>query len=610
MSGLCGIAGAAAHDRVAAMAPEIERLHAGRRDSVSCAYGALAMNGSAASVSVCSEDALAAGVFGHARFKDKQLAALCAQRGAAHALAEAWRRHGVDAFAQLEGTFAVALIDAEAQQAAIAVDRMATRPLCYASDGGAFAFASTLDALRAAPGSEASLDPQAIYDYLYFHVVPGPRTIYRNRHKLEAGHYLLWRDGRAEAVPYWQPRFDERRRDRFAELKADFLAAIRESVRDAVAGRPAGTFLSGGTDSSTLAGMLCEVTGKPARTFSLGFEAEGYDEMEYARIAARHFGTEHHEYYVTPQDVVEAIPAIATAHDQPFGNASAVPTYFCARLAKQHGVELLLGGDGGDELFGGNARYVHQYLLSLYSDLPATLRKGLIEPFAFLLPEAGLIGKGQRYIRYASTPMPQRYDNYNLLERLGARNVFTDDFLATVDPDSPRREMGTVYARSEGYALINRMLALDFKYTLADNDLPKVVRSCELADTDVRFPMLDDRVLDFSLGLEPDLKLRGTRLRYFFKEALRGFLPEQIITKTKHGFGLPVGPWLRSHPGLKALAADGLAALKNRGIIRPAFIDDLSSARMQEHAAYYGNMVWNLVMLEVWLSQRPLSVTS
>jgi asparagine synthase (glutamine-hydrolysing) len=208
---------------------------------------------------------------------------------------------------------------------------------------------------------------------------------------------------------------------------------LREGVRDASQDGTVGSFLSGGTDSSTIAGMLGEVTGQPARTYSIGFEARGYDEMHYARIAARHFGSMHHEYYVTPDDVVCAIPRIAQVHDQPFGNASAVPTYYCARLAKDDGVDTLLGGDGGDELFGGNERYAKQYLYSLYGDLPHGLRKGLIEPVIRRLPSVSLVGKAQRYIKNASLPMPARYDNYNLLERLGPTAVFTRDFLDAVD---------------------------------------------------------------------------------------------------------------------------------------------------------------------------------
>jgi asparagine synthase (glutamine-hydrolysing) len=301
---------------------------------------------------------------------------------------------------------------------------------------------------------------------------------------------------------------------------------------------------------------------------------------------------------------VRAIPLIASVHDQPFGNSSAVPTYYCARLAKNDGVDTLLGGDGGDELFGGNERYALQYLYSIYSDLPRAVRKGLIEPLAFLPPEISIAGKVQRYIRHASLPMPARYDHYNLLERLGADNIFTADFLNTIDRQQPRARMQQVYDDAQAHSLINRMLALDLKYTLADNDLPKVSRSCELTGVEARYPMLNDAVVAFSARLAPDLKLKRTQLRYFFKEALRGFLPDETIAKTKHGFGLPFGPWLQTHQPLRQLALDSLADLKKRHIVRPEFIDELISVHVQSHVKYYGTMVWVLMMLEQWLSQH------
>jgi asparagine synthase (glutamine-hydrolysing) len=407
-------------------------------------------------------------------------------------------------------------------------------------------------------------------------------------------------------------RFVENESRPFTELKARFREALRSSVRDAVTNGTTGTFLSGGTDSSTIAGVLGEVTGEPARTYSIGFEAEGYDEMHYARVAARHFGTRHHEYYVTPEDVVAAIPRIAAIHDQPFGNASAVPTYYCAKLAKEDGVNTLLGGDGGDELFGGNERYAKQYLYSLYSDLPVPLRTRFIEPLVFRIPAVGFAGKVQRYMRNACEPMPARYDNYNLLERLGAATVFTDEFLRTVDPSEPQAQMACTYERAHARTLINRMLALDLKYTLADNDLPKVVRSCELAGVDVRFPMLDDAVVAFSASLAPGLKLRRTQLRYFFKEALRDFLPGEIITKRKHGFGLPFGLWLRKHRQLQELVGDSLGMLKQRRIVRATLVDELMTTYVDDHAAYYGTLAWVLMMLEQWFQQhspgKPLAV--
>jgi asparagine synthase (glutamine-hydrolysing) len=419
---------------------------------------------------------------------------------------------------------------------------------------------------------------------------------------------VRWRRAAAETGCYWRMRYIEDEQRPFAELKQSFLALLRKSVRDAAGGGAVGTFLSGGTDSSTVAGMLGEVTGRPARTYSIGFDAQGYDEMHYARIAARHFGTRHHEYYVTPDDVVRAIPRVAAIHDQPFGNSSAVPTYYCAKLAREDGVDTLLGGDGGDELFGGNERYAKQYLYSLYGDLPQALRTRLIEPALGLLPPVSLLGKAQRYARNASMPMPARYDNYNLLERFGAANVFTPQFLDAVDRAEPPAQMAEVYGGAQAESLINRMLAFDLRYTLADNDLPKVARSCELAGIEARFPMLSDALVAFSARLPPKLKLKRARLRHFFKQALRGFLPDEIITKTKHGFGMPFGPWLQNHSGLRQIALDSLADLKRRQIVRPGFIDELTSVHVAAHAKYYGTMVWVLMMLEQWLRQHDARV--
>jgi asparagine synthase (glutamine-hydrolysing) len=406
---------------------------------------------------------------------------------------------------------------------------------------------------------------------------------------------------------YWRPHFVEDATDPVGALKGELRGVLESAVRDLAEGADCGAFLSGGTDSSTLSGLLGDVTGEAARTFSIGFAAEGYDEMHYARIAAAHFSTDQHEYYVTPEDVVAAVPEIAAAYDQPFGNASAIPTYYCAKLARTHGVTRMLGGDGGDELFGGNARYARQWQFAYYEWIPMALRRHVIEPVtahASFADRLGLWRKARSYVAQASLPMPDRYESYNLLYRLGPENVFTQAFLDEVDVDAPRRRLREAYEEVDAKSLINRMLGLDFRFTLADNDLPKVTRMCELAGIDVVFPMLHDDVIDFSLRLAPGLKLRGTRLRHFFKEALADYLPAEIIAKQKHGFGLPVGAWLQSNAQLRALASDNLMALRARGIVRPEFIDRLLADHLAAHAGYYGTMVWVLMMLELWFQHQ------
>ena len=527
-----------------------------------------------------------------------------------HELLHALRKHGRDALPRIGGDFALAAWDGVARRGLLAVDRIGVHQLVYGRAKGSLAFASTLDMVAGFPGVRRELSQQSIFDYLFYHVCPGPRTIYGDLMRVPAGHCIEFgTSGAADASPYWTMRFNEMPGQRQDELKREFVSLMRDAVTEAAEGAAAGAFLSGGTDSSTVSGMLAGVGPGPACTFSIGFDAEGYDEMDYARIAAKHFACEHHEYYVTPADVVDAVPKIAASYDQPFGNASAIPTYYCARLAREHGVDRLLAGDGGDELFGGNERYAKYYLLGLYDHVPQVLKRVLIEPVLLSMPaveKMSALRKLRSYVQQARPPMPQRYASYNLLMHLGHENIFTPEFLAAVDPDHGQKLLVEAHAPYAQASLINQMLGIDLRFILADGDLPKVTRMCELADVDVAFPMLDDRVIEFSQRLASDLKLRRTTLRWFFKQALSDFLPPAVLTKKKHGFGLPVGDWLVGHRPLLDLAADSVATLRHRHIVRPGFVDELFSARLREHPAYFGTMIWVLMMLGLWLDSRGL----
>ena len=568
-------------------------------------YGVAAL-GPPGTTGVFSRHGLILAIHGHVAWRDLADRRAPIEEVAARLL-DAFVERGVDALGRLRGDFALALVDPSQERAVLAVDRMSVRNVVYGEERGGVVFGPTCDAVSRHPAVVAEVDPQALYDYAYFHMVPGPTTVFRRQRRVPPGSFVDSAGGRCTAQAYWRPHFVEDARDPVATLKREMRGVLESAVRDLAEGVDCGAFLSGGTDSSTLSGLLGDVTGEPARTFSIGFAAEGYDEMHFARITAAHFSTDQHEYYVTPEDVVAAVPDIVAAYDQPFGNASAVPTYYCARLARKHGVTRMLGGDGGDELFGGNARYARQMQLAAYERIPRPLRRHVLERIAAHDSFADRVRwwrKARSYVTQASSPMPDRYESYNLLQRLGPENVFTRAFLDEVDVGAPLDRLRDVYRRVDAGSLVNRMLGLDFRFTLADNDLPKVTRMCELAGVDVAFPMLNDDVIDFSLRLAPGLKLKGTRLRPFFKEALADYLPAETIAKQKHGFGLPVGAWLQAHAPLRALASDSLATLRARGIVRGEFIDRLLGEHLGAHAGYYGTMVWVLMMLELWFQHR------
>jgi len=520
----------------------------------------------------------------------------------ARLVAQQYAAGGRGFLTNLRGGFVVAAFDARRRRGLIAIDRMGRASLTYATHGGRLLFATTAMALRPMVGEPLDINLQAIADYVYFHMVPGPDTFFQSLHRLEPGEFAEVSDGRVEHGRYWQPAFVEDAPVEFAQAKERFVSLVEASVRRARADDEVGCFLSGGTDSSTVAGMIGRTSQAPARTYSIGFAADGYDEMDYARIAVRHFGARQVEYYVTADDVLNAIPLIAQTYEQPFGNSSAVPTYYCARVARSEGIRVMLAGDGGDELFGGNQRYADQYILSLYSQVPAVLRKGLLEPVSALPGASNILPlrKLSSYIAQASVSMPGRLQAYNAFSRFGPHNIFAADFLAQVDCARPAALEARTYDEAHAKSLINRMLALDWKFTLADNDLRKVGSMCEAADVEARYPLLDEDLVDFSMQLPPRYKLKGTQLRWFFKRALEDFLPPAIISKKKHGFGLPFGLWAREHPGLRSLAYDSMTNLKTRGIIAAPFIDRMIDAHRNEHAAYYGTQIWVLMMLEQW----------
>ena len=541
---------------------------------------------------------------GSPRFSDRRLAQLAADHGALCAWREAFAQRGAQAACGVTGDFAVGLTTTDGRSF-LAVDRFAIRSLCYRVQNGQLHFAPRADAL-AATSTGAEIDPQAIYDYLYFHVIPSPRTIYKGIFRLPPGHCAVFEHGQLSVSPYWVSEFIEHQSGHLPDLKADFRRLLRSAVAQQLEGHRPACFLSGGTDSSTIVGMAALASGEQVASYSIGFDAAGYDEMAYAQLAARHFKTDHHAYYVTPDDLVQGIPRVAAHFDQPFGNSSALPAYYCAHLARQDGVGKLLAGDGGDELFGGNTRYAKNKLFGFYEHVPTILQKGVLEPVLGSRSAAtfALTRKAASYVEQARMPLPDRLQLVNLLLCLGDAEVLTPQLLAQCDAGAPLRLQQAVWHSTPQSSPLNRELAYDWRFTLAESDLPKVLGAASLAGIDVGFPMLDDGLLAFSQRLPSQHKLKGLQLRWFFKEALRDFLPPEILTKKKQGFGLPFGVWANAHPPLKKLASDSLYALVERGVVRPDFVHTLLTQRLAQHPGYFGEMVWILMMLSQWLSAK------
>lgn len=579
-----------------------------RPESPVCGLEAVVAGPSRVPVAPAGPRGVYAAVRGEVRWRDSELAAVAGADGQQAALVRAYERDGAGLARLLGGHFAIAIVDPQRRTALLATDRMGTHPWRWTlTRDGAFVFATSIDELRTHPAVHARLSPQALYDYVYFHMIPGPDTAYAGVHKVERASVVTFDDGRVATRAYWEPAFTPDTGTSADALAAELRATLHDAVARCAPDDSTASFLSGGLDSSTVSGVHRELAGSATRAYTIGFDAEGYDEMGYARIAARHFGLDLREHYVTAGDIAASMRDIAHAYEEPFGNSSAVPTLACARRARADGVATMLAGDGGDEIFAGNERYARQSIFEYYRLLPEWLRAGVVEPLVLGLPVTKWTPPSRKlrsYIEQARVPMPVRLETYNFVHRMTPQALFTPAFLARVDTGHPPALLEASYGAAPATALVDRMMYLDWKITLADNDLRKVGRMCELAGIEVRYPMLDDALVDLSLRVPPGLKLKGRELRHFYKRALANFLPREIIAKRKHGFGLPFGVWLAGSPELQALVYGSLDALKARGIFLPGFIDRLVASQRDEHAAYYGDLVWVLAMLELWLTEH------
>lgn len=502
---------------------------------------------------------------------------------------------------RLSGRFALIAIDTLSGKVLCATDRFASMPLYYADTEQQLAVSNDLTALEPHL-AVASMRHQALLDYVYYHMIPSPQSIYHQVKKLPLASLLQYQQT-LTVDTYWQPDFTPARKSKEA-LARELQQTLLDAVAPYTALSGAGTFLSGGLDSSTVTACMAKLSGQRVKTFTIGFSEPGYDETAYAKVVADAFNTEHHVYYVTPDDIVAELPRLAAHFFEPFGNSSALPTFFCARFARQHDVSTLLAGDGGDELFSGNERYNKQLIFERFNRLPQWLRQltaALVNGGRSVV-DAPLLRKGQSFLQQSQLDLASRLQHYNFLHQHAVQEVFSDDFLQQVNVTQPLSMIQQRFADVTPCEPVNSMLYNDWKFTLADNDLVKVNTMTDLAGVTVAYPLLDQALLELANRISPKLKLENGQLRAFYKYACKSLLPEATLNKSKHGFGLPFGRWLSTHAPLQQLAYQQLHALKQRGIFKASFIDKVIEQHRNCHAAYYGELIWVMTMLELWLS--------
>ena len=526
--------------------------------------------------------------------------------GTATLLAGLYERFGTGFVEKLRGGFSVVLWDRQERKMLAAIDGFGINRLVYHQGENFLLVASRIDALTRA-GIDLEINPRGIANYLKFTANLAPETIFTTIHRLAPGTILIAEEHRTSVKKYWDMRYGIGNDTGEGGLCRELESVLEHAVADHCKSdsfSTIGAFLSGGTDSSTVLGLMSRMKQGPVKTFSIGFEEQPFNELTYAKIAADRFMADHHTYLVGANDCLEALPRIIRYFDEPFGNSSAIPTYFCAKLAADNGVKVLLAGDGGDELFGGNERYLTDKIFAAYQTVPHLLRKALIEPgLGVLAVRNGLVGKARRYVQRSNLAPIERYLSGQLVCANDPENLFQSDFLTDLDGYSALDIPTGYYQRAPASDHLDRLLYVDVKITLADNDLPKVTCASELAGIQSRFPFLDRAVAEFSGRIPARLKVKGRQKRYLFKRAFQKLLPIEIIKKKKHGFGIPVATWMKSDPRMRELTHDTLLSNRafGRGYFQRKAIEDLFHMHeVTDDTPYYGDILWTFLALELW----------
>jgi asparagine synthase (glutamine-hydrolysing) len=515
-------------------------------------------------------------------------------------LVHLYEEHGDGFLERLRGMFAVALWDARERRLLLARDRFGIKPLYYGFDEGTLAFASELKAMLELPGFSRRIEPRAMAAYLAFNSIPAPLTIFAGARKLPPGCKLVWRDGSMTLERYARtgPVPGERPRDTAAgALAAELRETLRDSVRaHLVADVPVGVLLSGGVDSTALAALATEEGGEGVKTFSIGFEESGFDELGRARLVAERYRTDHHELVLRP-DAVELLPKLVEAFDEPFGDSSAVPTYLVSQLAAGE-VKVALSGEGGDELFGGYYTYVADVLAPRFGRL-ATLASPLIEALPSSSGKASFDYKAKRFARAAHLPPLERHHAWKEIFAPESRAALLGDLTPDWDPLEVYHER---YAETRGAEPLARLQDVDLGIYLVDDLLVKTDRSSMAHSLELRVPFLDQRVAELAFGLPRTLKVQGFAKKRLLRRALAPLLPREILRGRKQGFSIPLAAWLRGP--LEPFARELLSpsTLARQGCLDPAAVTPLIDAHCAGREDL-SRQLWGLMAFTLWFDR-------
>jgi len=518
-----------------------------------------------------------------------------------------YEEYGDSCVEHLRGMFAFAIWDRNRRELFIARDRLGVKPLYYVHTGdGSLYFASEIKALLEARAVKPELNFAAFSDYLANHATSGEDTLFVNVKRLMPGHTLTWRDGEIKIKKYWDVSFAKSSRE--GRSDQDYIAEWSELFRKSVQLRlmadvPLGMFLSGGIDSSAIAAVMSTLVDDPIKTFSVAFAEREANELEYARLVSRAFKTDHHEVVISPEQFFDALPELIWHEDEPLAHPSSVALYFVSELASRH-VKVVLTGEGSDELMAGYARY-RKTILNLalgeryHRIVPSSIRD-LVRGQIAGITGSKLRAKLRRTFLNLSPDIESIYfDNFAVFPRADQEQLLTRETIDRIGAIDPYAGVRRVLSDTDAKSLLDRLLYADIK-TYLHELLMKQDQMSMAASVESRVPFLDHKLVEFTSGLPERLKLHRWTTKYVLRQSMKGVLPEQIITRPKMGFPVPIGTWFR---GAYAHVLDDYvlsSRAMDRGIFNPQFVRTLVNQHQREEANH-SERLWSLVNLEMWL---------
>ncbi len=528
-------------------------------------------------------------------------------RSDTEAVIHLYDEYGPACVEHLRGMFALAIWDTIERSLFLARDRVGKKPLLYSHQkNGDLIFGSEFSALLEHPDVSREVDEQAIDAYLTFLCVPAPQTAFKQIRKLEPAHWLLWKDGEITTSRYWLPDFSRKIDITEAEAVEATTRLLREATKlRLISEVPLGAFLSGGVDSSTVVALMAEVSDRPVKTFSIGFEEEDFSELKYARTVAEHIGADYHEFIVKP-NALDVLPTLVEHYGEPYADSSAIPTYYVARETRKH-VTVALNGDGGDESFAGYERYAAMKLSEKYQLIPQALRQGLLRPLVNVLPsseiERSRIRDLKRFMKAAELPKTQRYLRWvSAFDASSKMGLYSDAFAARVGNVQNGAIIDRWFSSVNGAGVVDAALLAD-QMTYLPNDLLVKVDIASMANTlEARSPFLDHKVIEFAASLPASMKMRRLETKSLLKKVAARLVPKEVVYRRKMGFGVPIGKWFRG--SMKDFVREVLLSEKalSRGIIRPEvirqYVNDHTEARRDNSF-----QLWTFLMLELWFQK-------